>query len=348
MPRIGVITVPLDPKNISDYQFALDESTWGSPKDRAPQDPTAPRKGDVLLIASGYHRPGSRSPRVPLAEYVKDAEFEKVTLVRVAGTPHTSSAPHWPNEVAENKVHYPYRFAIAPVGIIEDVSLLQFPVQLTEAFHKSINGQSRAIVHDISDTEADDIADLAGRPSWRDLTRSLPRNAIDVVLGTNPKGTHVTVKKPRTGSGQGYQQDQETKDATEEFAVRKAIEFYEENGWDVTELGKPYDLLCVRDGQERRVEVKGTTGAAGTVNLTSNEVANAREHTTDLFIVHSIKVEPKNQKTPGASKLEGVSGTRLILPDWVPADDDLAATKYSYAVPRDLLQDPEALNQLPR
>lgn len=348
MPRIGVITVPLDPKNIADYQYALDESTWGSPKVRAPKDPTAPQKDDVLLIASGYHRPDSRSPRVPFPTYIKHAEFEKVTLVRVTGSPYTSDAPHWPREVADNEVHYPYRFAIAPIGVIENVPVLRFPDELAKAFHKSINGQSRAIVHDISDIGAGSIAQMAERSSWKDLNRSLPRNAVDVALGTIPKGARVTLKKPRTATGQGYQQDQERKTATEKFAEEKAIQFYEANGWDVIKRGAPYDLLCFRNNEERRVEVKGTTGAAGTVNLTSNEVANAREHTTDLFIVHSITLDPQPQKTPTTPKFKGTSGTPLILPDWVPVDDDLAATDYSYAVPRGRLQDPEALTPLPR
>ncbi|MFC8765879.1 protein NO VEIN domain-containing protein [Streptomyces sp. NPDC057193] len=42
-------------------------------------------------------------------------------------------------------------------------------------------------------------------------------------------------------------------------------------------MGKPYDPRCTRNTQERHVEVKGTTGAATSVELTTNEVLHARD-----------------------------------------------------------------------
>lgn len=45
----------------------------------------------------------------------------------------------------------------------------------------------------------------------------------------------------------------------------------------VKKLGKPYDLRCTRGTEERHVEVKGTTGAATSVELTINEVLHARD-----------------------------------------------------------------------
>ncbi|MFF8974968.1 protein NO VEIN domain-containing protein [Streptomyces sp. NPDC014995] len=42
-------------------------------------------------------------------------------------------------------------------------------------------------------------------------------------------------------------------------------------------LGKPYDLRCARGTEERHVKVKGTTGAATSVELTTSEVLHARD-----------------------------------------------------------------------
>ncbi|WP_344385742.1 protein NO VEIN domain-containing protein [Streptomyces aureus] len=42
-------------------------------------------------------------------------------------------------------------------------------------------------------------------------------------------------------------------------------------------MGKPYDLRCTRGTEERHVEVKRTTGAATSVELTINKVLHARD-----------------------------------------------------------------------
>ena len=58
-----------------------------------------------------------------------------------------------------------------------------------------------------------------------------------------------------------------------------------------THKTESYDFLCVKEGQELYVEVKGTQGDGWSVALTPNEVKHALEHKNSaLLIVHSVKV----------------------------------------------------------
>ncbi|WP_437081385.1 protein NO VEIN domain-containing protein [Streptomyces sp. enrichment culture] len=74
--------------------------------------------------------------------------------------------------------------------------------------------------------------------------------------------------------GAGYISNPKKRKAIEEHAEQLATAHYEGQGWTVEKLGKPYDLHCTRGTDERHVEVKGTTGAATSVELT-NEVLHA-------------------------------------------------------------------------
>ena len=64
MSRIGAIVVPKDNDSRIDAEHALETSTWGSPDLRSHDDPEAPRKGDILLIARGFHGDAEKNIRV--------------------------------------------------------------------------------------------------------------------------------------------------------------------------------------------------------------------------------------------------------------------------------------------
>ncbi|MET8438917.1 DUF3883 domain-containing protein [Streptomyces sp900116325] len=94
-------------------------------------------------------------------------------------------------------------------------------------------------------------------------------------------------------------------------------------------VGKPYDLRCTRGTEERHVEVKGTTGAPTSVELTINAVLHARDkdNTVDLYVVSDIKVD--TQTDPYTA-----SGNKVTLfTDWEPAEEDLRPRKYEYRIP---------------
>ncbi|CAL9624223.1 hypothetical protein SUDANB6_05933 [Streptomyces sp. enrichment culture] len=73
----------------------------------------------------------------------------------------------------------------------------------------------------------------------------------------------------------------------------------------VEKLGKPYDLRCTRGTEERHVEVKGTTGAATSVELTINEVLHARDKddTVDLYVAISRFCDSSVRDSDGFARL---------------------------------------------
>ncbi|MGW6356670.1 protein NO VEIN domain-containing protein [Streptomyces sp. NPDC055092] len=117
--------------------------------------------------------------------------------------------------------------------------------------------------------------------------------------------------------------------AIELRAENHAVAHYEKNGWTVERLGKPYDLRCTRGTEELHLEVKGTTGAATSVELTINEVLHARDkdNTVDLYVVSDIKVDTCTDPYTA-------SGNKVTLfTDWEPAEEDLRPRKYEYRLP---------------
>ncbi|MCX4808936.1 DUF3883 domain-containing protein [Streptomyces sp. NBC_01214] len=92
---------------------------------------------------------------------------------------------------------------------------------------------------------------------------------------------------------------------------------------------KPYDLRCTRGAEERHVEVKGTMGAATSVELTINEVLHARDkgNTVDLYVVSDIRVDTHTEPYTASG------GTVSRYTDWEPAEEDLRPRKYEYRLP---------------
>lgn len=109
--------------------------------------------------------------------------------------------------------------------------------------------------------------------------------------------------------------------------MRLATEYYEDLGFEVTDVSAThlFDLFCASNVEEIHAEVKGLQGGPSTIQLTSNEVMNARdfETTTDLFIVHDIVLLSNQETHPNSSQI-------IRYPDWVPDDIDLTATHLTY------------------
>jgi hypothetical protein len=135
----------------------------------------------------------------------------------------------------------------------------------------------------------------------------------------------------RLSRGQGFQLDQEIKDAVEAFAMNTATKFYREAGWQVEDVhgSESYDLICSKDETSTHVEVKGTTGDGTEVILTYNEVKHAMGYSpVALFIVSKIVVR---RDETGAVIAAG-GETRQYDP-WIISDGTLKAIGYKYQVP---------------
>jgi hypothetical protein len=127
-----------------------------------------------------------------------------------------------------------------------------------------------------------------GTQEGRGLARSMKEGASDEVEAE-------AVPTARAG----YLADALRRAVVETHAVDKAIADYRSRGYEVVELGKPFDLLCTPkvgciDGSRTvHVEVKGTTQDSGTVQLTRNEVRDANgggDWRSDLYVISNISL----------------------------------------------------------
>jgi hypothetical protein len=107
--------------------------------------------------------------------------------------------------------------------------------------------------------------------------------------------------------------------------MRVASAHFAGQGWSITDVSSnsSYDLLCRRGNEERRVEVKGTTGGAATVFLTRNEVVAAQSapSVAVLAIVHHIPLESETVASGGELKL---------FEPWSLRSEDLIPLMYRY------------------
>ena len=150
-----------------------------------------------------------------------------------------------------------------------------------------------------------------------------------------PARIHNRILLPRdktslTGQGRGLTAAQ--RKAVETFAMARATEYYQARYDSVEDVHtkQPFDLLCAnhRDPGELRVEVKGTTGDAGTILVTQGEVRSANTHPTALFIASSLTWKDKT-----AAILDPKQWRQHVIDPWIPAPVDLTPTVYQWNNP---------------
>ena len=126
----------------------------------------------------------------------------------------------------------------------------------------------------------------------------------------------------------GFQPDSGIRQAVEQYAMTRARKHFEDLGYSVRTVGKPYDLLCERGGGVVYVEVKGTQSDGTEVLLTPNEVLFANSHRNEmaLFLVHSITASRTDLGVTAAG------GVVHIDTDWRIDLSRLSALGYSYTL----------------
>lgn len=153
-----------------------------------------------------------------------------------------------------------------------------------------------------------------------------PQLALEVLAELNGAQEQ---KRQRRGDGQGYGLSKAERDAVEDFAMKKATEHFSGMGWKVENVSnrESYDLACKRDGEELRVEVKGTTGRGDTILLTKNEVAHAHERYPNvaLYVLSGIKL------TKGTAPKCSGGKARAYMP-WKLDDAALVAIGFQYGL----------------
>jgi hypothetical protein len=130
-----------------------------------------------------------------------------------------------------------------------------------------------------------------------------------------------------SSEGQGYESFSKRRKAIEDYAMRKAIEYYSRQGWTVTDVSRTrsYDLRCSRGRKVLHVEVKGTTSQGDRVLLTRNEVEHARGAypSIALFLVARIRVS--------SGELPRAAGGRVLRSEpWDITKGELTPLAFEY------------------
>lgn len=226
-----------------------------------------------------------------------------------------------------------------PLALEPDMALLRRQIGNAQAkigrtSEGSAGGESRKRIRlrvDVPNYQPRDAARLAER-----LAAPVTETAAKVLRYSPVEQAEEAVhdaagKAVRRGTGQGFQRDQEVKAKVEAHAMNMATEFYSGKGWAVQDVhrAESYDLLCLRNGEVRHVEVKGTTEDGAMVLLTPNEVRHARENPcTALFVVSNVEVEPTED---GTINIKG--GVYHLNDPWHIDDGVLIPLGFRYQVP---------------
>jgi Protein NO VEIN, C-terminal len=99
---------------------------------------------------------------------------------------------------------------------------------------------------------------------------------------------------------------------------------------------RSYDLHATRGDEVLHIEVKGSTQAADSVELTVNEVTHARQDNTDLVVVDQITYVRLDDGT-----IHGTDGRMRLWSTWQPAKPDLDPTRFRYRLPPDTPTTPQ-------
>ena len=143
-------------------------------------------------------------------------------------------------------------------------------------------------------------------------------------------GVDLSTPKGAT-QGAGRRLDVESKTAIEMRAVAVALEWCTKHGWHAAmHVGhdkKPWDIEATQGGRLRYMEVKGTTGALGAVDVTCGEVKAARVNGD----AHAIAIVCGIELSTGPRGEVAAGGGRIAVEDpWHPADDELTVVSYHW------------------
>jgi hypothetical protein len=132
-------------------------------------------------------------------------------------------------------------------------------------------------------------------------------------------------------TGQGRQMDGRKRLAIEKWAMEKVRLHYESLGYELKDTSRirPLDYEGWKNGECRRIEVKGLTGGLVPVVVTAGEVKAALDEpgSTDLAIIYEIGLI---ETVPGV--FEGEGGVLHLIENWRPENERLTPVQYQYKV----------------
>jgi hypothetical protein len=298
-----------EPNGARNFEYGIETQTWGFKSFHEDYE------RQIRWILFGYSH-SNGSPRMT-AELWREGTADLV-LTEVTNEFYTGHAPHWPDEVEANQVIYPCRVGIVMVGSASGIAMDAngpLGIEGSEALRRSgTDNRGAWFRHDLTD-----LREALHAPIAQD-------GSVD--HSRTPGTTVPTRKRNRRASGQGRSVDAALNAALEKHAMTLATEYYRhELGWtQVKPLGKPFDLVCIKEsGEEKHVEVKGTTGAGNDVIYTPNEIKHFREcpYGADLVVVRDIEVD--RTTTPYTTS----GGELLHVENYEAPPEDLTATGWT-------------------
>jgi hypothetical protein len=149
------------------------------------------------------------------------------------------------------------------------------------------------------------------------------------------KGVGQPAPAESTTSGQGSLTDAKKRRALDNYAMVAAIDYYKKE-WYVEDVHKTkgvLDLLLTHrvSGEVLRVEVKGSSKEAETVEVTRWEVERSRKEACELFVLDKIQYQDTGQGPDDYT----CQGGRRRRRQWCAEDKDLTAKTYDYALGAD-------------
>jgi hypothetical protein len=243
-------------------------------------------------------------------------------------------------EADRRLIKSPIRLAVEP-----DMALLRRRIgnaaaKIGRTSETSTRGETRKKIRlrvDVPNYQPDDAGRLAERlaaPITETAEKELRYSPVEQAEEAVQEAAGKVVRR---GTGQGFQRDQEVKAKVEERAMEMATEFYAGKGWIVRDVSsaESYDLLCLRNGEVKHVEVKGTTEDGAMVLLTRNEVRHARGNpSTALFVLSNVRVESAEDGT-----IHATGGMRHLNDPWHIDDGTLTPLGFRYQVPAQRAED---------
>lgn len=309
MTVLSVAYIGSNANSMRNLAHGLQTYTWAAPAGA----PALDRDSQYLLLVNQF---SGGSPRVSLPAFLEGTV--RAVLCRITTAPYTGHSPHWGDELVANRVLYPQRFGIEALMTVNRLNMDDplLPPGTADAIRRS--GIQRGFLMPVPTSQAhiDAFINLLMTPQAQNP---------EVEPGAEPLVQQVDVRQAR---GAGRVNDPVRRKATERYAVERALAYLAHLGYThLRELGAPYDLEGELHGVTVHVEVKGTSGAGGVVELTRNEVSHHRQRAGGmLIVVHDIVYNGQTQTCSG--------GYLRAYHQWQPLAEHLTPTRFEYAVPQ--------------
>jgi hypothetical protein len=181
---------------------------------------------------------------------------------------------------------------------------------------KALQGGPIQTIYRISSDEARLL--IGAAEAQQNKARNDLRNRVAAYAGQNL--ARELEKAP------GFERNPEIRAAIETHAMRRAEMHYQDR-YRVEIRGKPYDLHCTRGARVLAVEVKGTRSSGSQITLTANEVAHARRHQMELFVLHSVRIRRTR------AGVHAFGGKKHVIAPWRPKDGQLTPLAYKCRLP---------------